>query len=479
MQKICLVLSVVSIVLIITVLGALSKIESRIASIERKLAPAGEKIALSDEPARTLLEQQRQIVQKKRPGERPVVGKPFGALEFTDLNGKTVTIEALKGKVVLVDFWATWCGPCTGETPNLLAVYEEFKDKGLEIIGISLDVDRRKLDDYIEQHRIRWPNYYDGKRWDNAISKRFGVNGIPQIVLIDREGIVRQTNLRGERIREAVAELIEGAATPQAAPEVVPADWKDEYIIELKGIENITTQQFGVNWFRPHVLESILPDKPDFIQSLPPFKHQMQRYLTFRLGNAEGNRIFAIADFDTPDRKYFPFDLYLDKNRDGNLVDDYIPDSTRITGIEVPYSDGTVEPYSLYFYSFSGDESFGFAYQVLAGRYGSFPVGSAQMQLLVIDNNGNGNFNDSEEVLLMDWDLDGKINGSHQADEKVPLYSVLKLPGASYKIAEFDPPGRRMVLQKVREDTNSPAEETRAAQESPDTIKPKGKEPEV
>jgi non-specific serine/threonine protein kinase/serine/threonine-protein kinase len=138
------------------------------------------------------------------------IGKPFPQLEFNDLKGNVVNIGKLKGKVVLVDFWATWCGPCTAETPNLISVYNEFKDKGLEIISISLDKDHEELNDYLEKHKIQWPNYYDGKGWDNEISSRFGIHGIPEIILIDREGIVRETGLRGDRIREAVSQLIKG-----------------------------------------------------------------------------------------------------------------------------------------------------------------------------------------------------------------------------------------------------------------------------
>lgn len=138
------------------------------------------------------------------------IGKSFPQLKFNDLKGNIVNIGKLKGKVVLIDFWATWCGPCTAETPNLISVYNEFKDKGFEIIGISLDKDHEKLNDYLEKHKIQWPNYYDGKSWDNEISSRFGIHGIPEIILIDRKGIVKEIGLRGDRIREAVSQLIMG-----------------------------------------------------------------------------------------------------------------------------------------------------------------------------------------------------------------------------------------------------------------------------
>ena len=383
------------------------------------------------------------------------VGKPFPELEFEDLKGNTVNISKLKGKVVLIGFWATWCGPCLGETPHLLSVYEEFKDKGLEIIGISLDSDRQKLENYLETNQITWPNYFDGKSWSNEISTRFGVHGIPTILLIDREGIVRNTRIRGNDIREAVAGLCGIDFKKQASHPINPKDWKEEYTVELEAVDDITTRKFGVNWFRPHKVEKVVTEKADFITSLPTFKYDMQRYLTLRLGDAENNQITAVVDFRKPDRKYFPFDLYLDKGRDGDLAEDFIEDSTHFAGVQIPYSDGTTESYSLHLYSYSNDGSLGFAYQSHAGRYGSFDVGDIQVQLLMIDNNGNGIFNDSEDVILMDWDFDGKIDGSHQSNEEVPLYSLLKFPGASYRVVEFDPPGRRMVLKRISIDTDS------------------------
>jgi thiol-disulfide isomerase/thioredoxin len=141
--------------------------------------------------------------------ENIIIGQPFPELEFKDLNGDVMNIANLKGKVVLIDFWATWCGPCRKETPNLLSVYKEFRDKGFEIIGISLDKNLDTLKNYLEDHQIQWPQYYDGKGWDNAISRRFGVNGIPSTVLIDREGVVRYLDVRGTELEMAVASLFD------------------------------------------------------------------------------------------------------------------------------------------------------------------------------------------------------------------------------------------------------------------------------
>lgn len=227
------------------------------------------------------------------------------------------------------------------------------------------------------------------------------------------------------------------------------AGWEDEYIVELKPVDDIR-RQFGVDWFRPHRIESVSTEKPDFVNTVPKFRHDMQRYLVLRLGDAEDNQIVSVMDFDKPDIKYFPFNLYLDRDRDGDLAEDFIQDKKYISGIGIPYSDGTTESYSLHLYSYS-PEPVRVAYQVHTGRHGIFEADKKRIQVLVIDNSGNGIFNDDDDVILLDWDLDGKIDGSHQADDDRPLYSVLELPGGKYRVVEFDAPGRRIVLQRQKQ----------------------------
>lgn len=226
------------------------------------------------------------------------------------------------------------------------------------------------------------------------------------------------------------------------------AGWKDEYVVELKSTSNIS-RRFGVNWYRPHRVESISAEKPDFINTLPEFRHNMQQYLTLRLGNAENNQIVGVMDFREPDMKHFPFDLYLDRDRDGDLAEDFIENRRYTEGVHIPYNDGTTENYALHLYSCS-NEPVGVMYQSRTGRYGILKANQKRIQILVIDNSGNGVFNDDDDAILLDWDLDGKLDGSHQANEELALYSLLKLHGASYRVAEFDAPGRCMVLRRQR-----------------------------
>ncbi|HOK67386.1 MAG TPA: TlpA disulfide reductase family protein [Anaerohalosphaeraceae bacterium] len=138
-------------------------------------------------------------------------GRPFPPLEFTDLEGKTHNIQDYRGKVVVIDFWATWCGPCRAATPYLLETYNAFKDKGLVILGISLDSNKKALTDYLKAHEIPWPQYFDGLGWDNKIWQRLGSGGIPLIIVIDQQGIVRHSDINPGQLKNAVQRLLENA----------------------------------------------------------------------------------------------------------------------------------------------------------------------------------------------------------------------------------------------------------------------------
>ncbi len=115
------------------------------------------------------------------------VGKPVD-LKFTSVDGKDIDISKMQGKVVLIDFWATWCPPCRGEVPDVVAAYTKYHDKGFEIIGISLDQDKDALAAFTKNNGMVWPQYFDGEGWDNKISKGFGINSIPAMWLVGKDG---------------------------------------------------------------------------------------------------------------------------------------------------------------------------------------------------------------------------------------------------------------------------------------------------
>ena len=131
----------------------------------------------------------------KSQGSAPAVGETF-ELKFTDVHGAKVDLAGLKGKVVLIDFWATWCGPCVGEVPNVVKTYEKLHDKGFEIIGISLDSDKTKLTKFTKEKGMNWAQYFDGQGWKNKISTKFGIHSIPAMWLVDKDGRLASTNAR-------------------------------------------------------------------------------------------------------------------------------------------------------------------------------------------------------------------------------------------------------------------------------------------
>ena len=128
-------------------------------------------------------------------------------LKFTAMDGTEVDLAKMRGKVVLIDFWATWCGPCVNEIPNVVQAYENLHSKGFEIVGVSLDQDKAKLESFTKEKGMTWPQFFDGKGWQNEISSRFGIQSIPAMWLINKKGLLVSTNAR-PKLQEQVEKLL-------------------------------------------------------------------------------------------------------------------------------------------------------------------------------------------------------------------------------------------------------------------------------
>ena len=128
-------------------------------------------------------------------------------LKFKALDGTEVDLGKLRGKVVLVDFWATWCGPCMAEMPAVVSTFQKLHGKGFEIVGISLDEDEAALKRVLKSKKIAWPQFFDGRGWENEFARRFNVDGLPTMWLINKDGMIVDTEVSGH-LEEKVAKLL-------------------------------------------------------------------------------------------------------------------------------------------------------------------------------------------------------------------------------------------------------------------------------
>ncbi len=140
-------------------------------------------------------------------------GHPM-AINGTLLNGKPFDQKTLAGKVVLVDFWATWCGPCVAEIPNVLEQYEKYHKDGFEVVGISLDQEREALEKFVTEQKLPWPILFEepkGDGWQHPLATFYGISGIPTVVLIGRDGNVITLDARGEKLGERLDAIFKKA----------------------------------------------------------------------------------------------------------------------------------------------------------------------------------------------------------------------------------------------------------------------------
>jgi peroxiredoxin len=157
-------------------------------------------------------------VKKTKSGERiktsldaiktVVIGKPAPDFSGPTPEGKTISLKESLGKVTIIDFWASWCGPCRAENPNVVALYNEFHPKGLNIIGVSLDKDAAKWKEAIAKDGLTWPHVSNLKFWDDPIAKQYNVQSIPATFILDAKGNIVAKDLRGDELRAKVKELL-------------------------------------------------------------------------------------------------------------------------------------------------------------------------------------------------------------------------------------------------------------------------------
>lgn len=136
------------------------------------------------------------------------VGKPAPDFTLPDVNGKMVSLSSFKGKYVLVDFWASWCGPCRQENPNVVAAFNQFKDKNFTVVGVSLDRNKDAWLQAIQADQLTWTHVSDLKYWDSMVVPLYGIDGIPYNVLLDPSGNIIAANLRGSSLQDKLASLI-------------------------------------------------------------------------------------------------------------------------------------------------------------------------------------------------------------------------------------------------------------------------------
>lgn len=150
------------------------------------------------------------VVQLKKMVEeqkKTAVGVVAPDFTMNDPDGKPIQLSSLRGKVVMIDFWASWCAPCRQENPNVVKLYNQYHDKGFEILGVSLDRGKDEWIQAIKDDQLTWLHVSDLQFWQNAVARQYGVNSIPQTYLLDKEGKIIAKGLRSEQLAAKLAEL--------------------------------------------------------------------------------------------------------------------------------------------------------------------------------------------------------------------------------------------------------------------------------
>ena len=146
----------------------------------------------------------KEIVAEQK---KTAVGVEAPDFTMNDQNGNPVQLSSLRGQVVMIDFWASWCAPCRQENPNVVKLYEQYHSKGFEIIGVSLDRGKDEWLQAIKDDNLKWVHVSDLQYWQNTVARQYGVNSIPQTYLLDKDGKIIAKGLRSEQLASKLAEL--------------------------------------------------------------------------------------------------------------------------------------------------------------------------------------------------------------------------------------------------------------------------------
>ena len=165
-----------------------------------KAAALRDEMATSSDPKISAAAHGRQAQQ--------ALGKTALDWKLPALDGTTIDFPSLRGKVILVQFWASWCPDCAREMPVVLSTYRQFHERGLEIVGVSLDKDKEALLATVRKKGVAWPQYYDGKGWENDLAVRYGVRGIPELWLVDGTGKVVATGVQVDQLEALIPPLL-------------------------------------------------------------------------------------------------------------------------------------------------------------------------------------------------------------------------------------------------------------------------------